>query len=60
MILFDSVAELIMKAEAENKLISEIALAQSALEAGLQESEIIDKMKYTLSVMKESVVSGLE
>lgn len=59
MIKYYSVSELVNKANALNKNISELVIAQQAEELETTPQELYDKMLKSLEVMKESVNEGL-
>ncbi|MDR2938840.1 MAG: L-serine ammonia-lyase, iron-sulfur-dependent, subunit alpha, partial [Clostridiales bacterium] len=60
MIKFEAISELVNEAAAQGKLISEIALAQSAINEQVSEPEIYNRMKLAYDVMKESIENGLQ
>lgn len=59
-IMFNSVKELLDICQRENKLISEVMLDFEVARGELTRSQIIDKMKHNLDIMRASVESGLK
>ncbi len=57
---YDSLAELVAAAEAENMTLSAYVLKDQAAIAEKTEEELFKKMEQTLQVMKESVEDGLD
>lgn len=57
---YDSLAELVAAAEAENMTLSAYVLRDQAAIAEKAEEELFKKMEQTLQVMKESVEDGLD
>lgn len=57
---YDSLAELVAAAEAENMTLSAYVLKDQAAIAEKAEEELFKKMEQTLQVMKESVEDGLD
>lgn len=59
-VLFRNVRELVERAEAENKLISEIMIEQEMLVTDRTREEIMKQMDRNLTVMEEAVEKGLQ
>lgn len=57
--MFYSIESLVNKANDENLKISEIVLRDQAIDMETSESELYDKMKYNFTVMKKSIVDGM-
>lgn len=58
MIFFESVAELVQAAKWEEKTISRITLEQTALDMGISEEAVFERMASQYQVMKEAVSAG--
>lgn len=56
---YDSISEIVALAEAQGTTISRIVLADQAEATETSEQEIFEKMKASLTVMKESVAAGM-
>lgn len=59
-VLFRNVRELVERAEAENKLISEIMIEQEMLITDRSREDIMKQMDRNLTVMEEAVEKGLQ
>lgn len=57
---YDSIAELVVLAEAQGTTISRIVLAEQAESTETSEQAIFEKMKASLQVMKQAAVEGME
>ncbi|WP_026511680.1 MULTISPECIES: L-serine ammonia-lyase, iron-sulfur-dependent, subunit alpha [unclassified Butyrivibrio] len=58
MLKYDSIAELIQAAEAENKKISEIVLKDHAISMEKSETELYEKMEMDFFIMSDAVKEG--
>jgi L-serine dehydratase len=58
MISYESIAELVAAAEKANRKISEIVLADQALDMGKSEQQVFDQMDHDIDVMREAVAYG--
>ncbi len=57
---YDSLHALVLRAEMEGQTIGELVIRDEMEEMGWSYDEVYERMQYSLQVMKESVVSGME
>ena len=60
MIKYDSIAQLVEKAESKNIKISELVLEDQAIAMEKSKEEIYEKMQLNFEIMRQSVVEGLK